>query len=175
MRNDAPDAARIGHLGGGMVRAISLAASLLVFWLVLSGHYTPFILALGAGSIAATVLLARRMDVLDHEGHPIHLGAGALLYWPWLVKEMIVSGWSVTRVILDPALPISPALVRFRPGQKTQVGLAVHANSITLTPGTISVEVRAGEFLVHALTREGAEGVRSGDMDARVSRMEGGG
>lgn len=156
-----------------MVRAFSLAGTLLVFWLLLSGHYTPFVIGLGVASIVGVVLLARRMDVIDQEGHPIHLGAGALWYWPWLLKEIVKSGWSVTRIILHPSLPIEPTMVRFRPGQRTQVGLATHANSITLTPGTISIDVGADEFLVHALTREGAEGVRSGDMDGRVSRFEG--
>jgi len=156
-----------------MIRAISLAGTLLVFWLLLSGHYTPFVIGLGAASIVGVVLLARRMDVIDNEGHPIHLGAGALWYWPWLAREIVKSGWEVTRLILHPQLPIEPTLVRFRPGQRTEVGLATHANSITLTPGTVSVEASAREFLVHALTREGAEGVRSGDMDACVSRFEG--
>lgn len=156
-----------------MIRAISLAGTLLVFWLLLSGHYTPFVIGLGVASIVGVVLLAHRMDVIDQEGHPIHLGAGALWYWPWLLKEIVKSGWQVTRLILHPRLPIEPTMVRFRPSQRTQVGLATHANSITLTPGTVSVDVGAGEFLVHALTREGAEGVCSGDMDARVSRFEG--
>lgn len=157
-----------------MVRVTSLAATLYVFWLLLSGLYTPFLLALGAASVVAALLLVRRMDLLDHETHPIHLGPGALWYWPWLLKEIVTSGWTVMRVILHPRLPISPAMVRFRPRQKTAVGLAVHANSITLTPGTISIEVGADEFLVHALTREGARGVAAGDMDARVARMEAG-
>ncbi len=62
-------------------------------------------------------------------------------------------------------------MVSFKPSQKTTVGLVVHANSITLTPGTITVEARPGEFLVHALTRAGAEGTTSGDMDRRVSAL----
>ena len=156
-----------------MPRAVSLFATLFVFWLLLSGHYEPFLIGVGLACAAAMVWLARRMDLMDHEGHPVHLGAAALWYWPWLVKEIVKSGWSVSRVILDPRLPIEPQLVRFKPSQKTDVGLTVHANSITLTPGTISIEVSPGEFLVHALTREGAEGLGSGgEMDARVARLE---
>lgn len=156
-----------------MIRAVSLAGTLALFWLLLSGLYTAFLLALGAASVVGVVLLARRMDVIDHEGHPIHLGRGALWYWPWLVKEIAQSGWQVTRIILDPKLPIEPTLVRVRPGQRTPAGLAAHANSITLTPGTVSIDVGEREFLVHALTREGAEGALSGEMDAVVSRLEG--
>jgi multicomponent Na+:H+ antiporter subunit E len=63
--------------------------------------------------------------------------------------------------------------VRFKPSQKTPVALATHANSITLTPGTITVDAGHDEFLVHALTREGAAGVVDSEMDRRVRRMEG--
>jgi multicomponent Na+:H+ antiporter subunit E len=79
----------------------------------------------------------------------------------------------VSRVILDPQLPISPTLVRFRPSQASTVGLVIHANSITLTPGTVTVEADRREFLVHALTREAAAGVADSEMDRRVTRLEG--
>ena len=79
----------------------------------------------------------------------------------------------MTRIILDPRLPISPALVRFRPSQKSEVGLATHANSITLTPGTITVEANGDEFLVHALTAAAGAGVIDSEMDRRVSQVEG--
>jgi multicomponent Na+:H+ antiporter subunit E len=168
---------RIGGLssrGDTVVHSISAVASLFVFWLLLSGHYTPFLVAAGLGSAVAVMALARRMDVVDHEGHPAHLAPRALLgYWPWLIREILKSGWAVTRIVLDPRLPISPTLVRFRPTQKTDVGLTTHANSITLTPGTISVEVGRDEFLVHAVAEEGAEGILGGDMDRRVTRFEG--
>lgn len=151
---------------------LALAATLFAFWLLLSGIYTPFLVLSGLGASIAVALLARRMELADREGHPIHLGLAALTYWPWLLKEIAISGWQVTRIILDPRLPISPTLVRFRPSQKTTVALATHANSITLTPGTITVDAEAEEFLVHALTREGAAAVVGSEMDRRVSRMD---
>jgi len=151
---------------------LALAASLFVFWLLLSGIYTPFLVLSGLGASVAVALLARRMELGDREGHPIHLGLAALSYWPWLLKEIVKSGWQVSRIILDPRLPISPTLVRFRPSQKTAVALATHANSITLTPGTITVDADHHEFLVHSLTREGAAGVVDSEMDRRVSRMD---
>jgi multicomponent Na+:H+ antiporter subunit E len=144
------------------------------FWVLLSGHFVAFLLAAGAGCAAAVVLVARRMDVVDHEGHPVHLGLRALLsFWPWLLKEIVRSGWDVSRRILDPRLPVSPTLARFRPSQTTALGLVIHANSITLTPGTISVAVTAGEFLVHALTQEGAAGLAGSEMDRRAAELEG--
>lgn len=155
-----------------LLGTVALAASLFVFWLLLSGIYTPFLVLAGLGASIAVALLARRMEITDREGHPIHLALAALVYWPWLLKEIVKSGWQVSRIILDPRLPISPTLVRFKPSQKTPVALATHANSITLTPGTITVEADSEEFLVHALTREGAASVAGSEMDRRVSRLD---
>jgi multicomponent Na+:H+ antiporter subunit E len=154
------------------LEALALAASLFAFWLLLSGIYTPFLLAAGVGSAVAVTALARRMELVDREGHPIHLTLAALTYWPWLAKEIVKSGWQVSRIILDPRLPVSPTFVRFRPSQKSTVALATHANSITLTPGTLTVDADADEFLVHALTREGAAAVVDSEMDRRVSRFD---
>lgn len=151
----------------------ALVAVLFIFWLLLSGMYTPFLVLAGLGASIAVAALAWRMDVADREGLPVHLTLGALAYWPWLVKEIVSSGWQVSRIILHPRLPVSPALVRFAPSQKSAVGLVTHANSITLTPGTITVEADHREFLVHALTRAAAAGVVDSEMDRRVSRFEG--
>jgi multicomponent Na+:H+ antiporter subunit E len=85
-----------------------------------------------------------------------------------------LSGWQVTKIILHPRLPVSPALVRFKPSQETTAGLVTHANSITLTPGTVTVEAAHDEFLVHALTREGSQSLAGSEMDRRVRRLEGG-
>ena len=156
------------------MRASALVLALFAFWLVLSGLYTPFLVLAGLGSSVAVAALARRMGADDPEGYPVHLTLGAITYWPWLLKEIAVSGWQVTRIILDPRLPISPTLARFAPSQKSTVGLVTHANSITLTPGTITVEAEPETFLVHALTRAGAEGLAGSEMDRRVRRFEGG-
>jgi multicomponent Na+:H+ antiporter subunit E len=146
---------------------------LYLFWLLLSGYFVAFLLAAGGVCAGLVVWFARRMDVVDHEGHPVHLGSKALFsYWPWLVWEIAKSGWDVSRRILDPRLPVTPTLARFRPAQTTDLGLVIHANSITLTPGTITVEAAKNEFLVHALTREGAAALAGSEMDRRVRAME---
>ena len=156
-----------------MFHSLSLFISLYLFWLLLSGFFTAFLLSAGVGSALAVVWFARRMDVVDAEGHPIHLGPKALLYWMWLLKEIVKSSWDVSKIILNPKLPISPTLVRFKPTQRTDVGLVLHANSITLTPGTIAIEAGPDQFLVHGLTRSGAEGTMDSDMDRRVTACEG--
>lgn len=167
--------------GGGNVkrgsiknmRSLSFVLTLYVFWLVLSGYFTFFLLAVGLASAIAILFFAQRMDVVDHEGHPISFGGSAILYWPWLIKEIVLSAWDVSKIIVNPRLPISPTMVRVRAGQKTSVGRVTYANSITLTPGTISVDIEDDEILVHALTREGAEGLQEGTMDRRVTAFEG--
>jgi len=157
-----------------MPRIVSLQVALFVFWMLMSGMFTPFLIGLGLASVVAVAWLAHRMEVADREGHPAHLRVLAVLsYWTWLFREIWRSGLQVARIILDPRLPISPTLVRFQPSQQTAVGLATHANSITLTPGTITVQANHHEFLVHALTRDGAAGVVESEMNRRVRDFEG--
>lgn len=155
------------------MRALSLVVVLFAFWLLLSGYFVPFLITIGAVAAVAVAMLGRRMDLVDHEGYPIHLGWRLVLYWPWLFKEIAKSAWNVARIIVNPRLPISPTLVRAKTSQSTAVGVVTYANSITLTPGTISVEVKRGEILVHALTRETAADLLEGEMDRRVTRFEG--
>lgn len=152
--------------------SLSAFVVLLAFWLLLSGYFTPFLIAAGVGSAIAVVLFGRRMQIVDREGHPIDVWRFVISYWPWLIKEIAKSGWDVSKRILNPRLPISPTLIRFKPSQRSVVGLVTHANSITLTPGTITVEANPNEFLVHALTRAGAEGVVDSEMDGRITGLE---
>jgi len=156
-----------------LLERLSIAVSLFLFWLLLSGYFTGFLIAAGVGCAVAIAWLAARMEIADREGHPLHFSAAVLTYWPWLVKEIVLSGWTVTKIILDPRLPISPTLKRFKPSQASTVGLVTHANSITLTPGTVTIEAGHGEFLVHAITREGAASLEGSEMDRRDAALEG--
>jgi multicomponent Na+:H+ antiporter subunit E len=155
------------------MRYVSLAGVLFAFWLALSGHYTPMLVTIGAVCAMACLFAAIRMRTADAEGHPIELFWGAITYFPWLFLEIAKSGWSVTKVILHPGLPISPTMTVVRASQKTAAGMATYANSITLTPGTITVWVSGNEFTVHALVRDGALDVEGGGMDRRVTQFEG--
>jgi multicomponent Na+:H+ antiporter subunit E len=155
------------------MRYVSLATFLFAFWLALSGHYTPVLIAAGAVSALACVLVAIRARVADAEGHPIELFRGAVTYFPWLIREIAKSGWSVAKIIVHPRLPISPTMTVVRASQRTTAGVATYANSITLTPGTITVRLKGNDLTVHALTRDGALDLEGGAMDRRVSRFEG--
>ncbi|MAJ93514.1 MAG: cation transporter [Rhodospirillaceae bacterium] len=155
-----------------MVHAVSLGLILFATWLLMSGVYIPFILLLGVLSCVVVVLIAMRMDVIDHEAVPLHITFRSLLYWPWLLWEIVKANIDVTKRVLGLA-PISPTMIRLQATQKTDLGLVIFANSITLTPGTISIDVEEnGEILVHAISREGAEGFADGEMDRRVTELE---
>lgn len=156
------------------MRTLSLLLALFLFWLALSGHYTPFLIAVGAGCVALSVFVAWRMDILDAEGHPIRALPRAFTYFPWLAWEIVKSSVSVARIILSPRLPISPTMTLFKARQKTPVGIATFGNSITLTPGTVTTAVHGDEITVHALTRDGANDIQAGRMNQRVAQFEGG-
>ncbi len=155
------------------MRAFSLAAVLFALWLLLSGHMEPLLIGLGVASVALSVWIAHRMDVVDHEGHPVHLTHRFLTYLPWLAWEIVKANMDVTRRVLDPRQPISPNVFRVPTSQKTELGHVIYANSITLTPGTVTIDIIGDELVVHALTREAAEGVMTGEMDRRVTAVEG--
>ena len=152
---------------------LALAVTLGLLWLLLSGHYTPLLLSLGAVSVLACVLLASRLELADAEMHhrQLHLRS-VLLYIVWLLKEIILACLDVSRRILDPRLPISPVMVRLPISQKTDMGRIIYANSITLTPGTIAVDLGDDFVQVHALTFAAAEALADGEMDARVRALE---
>jgi multicomponent Na+:H+ antiporter subunit E len=155
-----------------VLHSVSLFCFLYLFWLLLSGFFTAFLMSAGLVSALVVVWFARRVDGSAAPRGRVHLGLRAFTYGPWLLKEIAKSAWAVSRIILDPRLPISPTLVRFKPSQKTEAGLVLHANSITLTPGTITIEADAGEFLVHGLTRDSAQGAVGSEMDQRVAAGE---
>jgi multicomponent Na+:H+ antiporter subunit E len=155
------------------MRFLSLVAILFVFWLVLSGHYTPMLVIAGLVCSLLCAMTAIRMRTLDAEGHPIELFRGAITYLPWLAWEVVKSAWAVTKVVLHPRLPISPTLTVVAASQQTGAGIATYANSITLTPGTITLAVRGNELTVHALVSDGALDLEAGGMDRRVSEFEG--
>lgn len=155
------------------MRLVSLFIALMLFWLALSGHYTPFLIGAGAACSLFCVAAAVRMGTVDSESHPLQLFARAPAYFAWLGWEIAKSAWAVTRIIIDPRLPISPTMTRVRAGQRTAAGLATYANSITLTPGTITTAVDGDVLTVHALVRDSAIDVEGGVMDQRVVRFEG--
>lgn len=154
------------------MRLISLSIVLYLFWLALSGYFKAFLLIGGLVSTLLVVLAVRRMKLLDPEGHPNQLLPAATTYWPWLLWEIIKAGWSVTKAVLAPQLAVSPTMTRVMASQHSPACIATYANSITLTPGTITTAVDGNVLTVHALEVGGAVDLEGGGMDARVSQFE---
>jgi multicomponent Na+:H+ antiporter subunit E len=156
-----------------MIRAVVLFCVLFAVWLLWSGLFKPLLIGLGLASCALVVFLAHRMETLDKESVPIHLGFGIISYWGWLLKEIVKSSLQVTRVILSPSLPITARVVRIQALPRGQVTRVILGNSITLTPGTLTTDIDDdGLITLHALTEETARDIESNEMNRRVAAME---
>lgn len=154
------------------MHALSLTASLMLFWLMMSGDFSVLNLALGLASSLLVVAISSRMDVVDHESQPFHLTPRLPMYWGWLTPRVIKSNLDVTRRIWTPGKSISPNLVALKLSQETALGKVIYANSITLTPGTVTMNVEGDVILVHALSRADSETLQRGEMDCRVRDLE---
>lgn len=151
----------------------SLFFVLLIVWVLLSGQFT--VMHLGSGVVCSLFVtyIATRKRVVDPEGHPIHLlAATALKYWPWLLYQILLANIDVAYRVWHPRLPISPRLARIPYRTRSDLATVIYANSITLTPGTVTVDVGKRQFLVHSLTAEGERDLRGGEMHERVRRLE---
>lgn len=155
-----------------MRHTIFLSLSLAIFWLLNSGHNTALTLSLGAISIALVLYIAHRMDVIDHESQPLHITLKLPGFYAWLIKEIILANLLVVKHIWLGNRTISPTLKTIKVSQKTDIGKVIYANSITLTPGTVTVNLEGDQFMVHALVRESIEELEAGEMDRRVTRLE---
>lgn len=168
LRGAGPEQARV------MAHLIKLSLVMGLFWLALSGHYTALLLAFGLASIGLVIWIAQRMDVVDRESVPLHLTRHLLTFWPWLLVQIVKSNLDVVRRVFDPRLPIARSVIRVPIGSMGPLRQAVYANSITLTPGTVSldVDVGDGEVVVHALSRVAAAAIEEGAMARRIERMK---
>ena len=158
-----------------MLQAASLTVMLAIFWLLLSGFWdNALLLWLGLGSVIACVAIAWRMGTLDREGHPIHVAIRSLKYWPWLFREIVVANIDVAKAILGiQGAKVEPTIFTIPSSQKSELGKVIYANSITLTPGTVTVSLDGDTLEIHALTSGAAEGLATGEMDKRVTELEG--
>ena len=155
-----------------MKHTISLLLTLAAFWLLNSGHNTLLILSLGLASIILVLIIAHQMDVVDQESQPLHLSPRIFSYYLWLIKEIIQANITVVKHIWLGNNSISPTLQKFKVSQKTDMGKVIYANSITLTPGTVAIDLVDDEITVHALLYKDIESLKIGEMDRRVTVLE---
>jgi len=155
------------------MKIVWLVLLLSIFWIINSGHFDPLLLAFGVFSIALVIWINARMSRFSDEYQPpIIMSARLPFYLVWLVKEIVKSNIEVIRCIYQRRPAIEPRVFKVKASQQSDLFKALYANSITMTPGTITMEVEGDVFTVHALTRSSREGLESGDMDRRVRRLE---
>jgi multicomponent Na+:H+ antiporter subunit E len=152
------------------LRALSLLLVLIVAWLLWSGIYKPLLLGLGVFSCVLTVYLAHRVGFF-RQASGLHVIPRLAGYWVWLLIEIFKSSFDVAKIVLNPKLPISPTLIEMDAQPKGPIGQAILGNSITLSPGTVTLDVHEGRLLVHCLTREGAQALLSGDTNSRAAAL----
>lgn len=153
----------------------SLFAVLAFIWLANSGHYTPLILAFGLLSVLFVILIARRMKVVDGESLPLHLWSSLPAYYLWLLRKILASNLEVVACIWSGLLPgrktIKPVCRYLPTTLRTDLGKVLYANSITLTPGTVAIDVGNNSILVHALTPDGLRELEQGEMEQRILKL----
>jgi multicomponent Na+:H+ antiporter subunit E len=144
-------------------------------WLILSGHYDLLHIIYGLISVASVVWLNKRLRIFplaeDRCGEKPILLSRLWGYLPWLLWQIVVSGVYVAGVIIKPHPRLAPRIVRFTSRQPGDIARVILGNSITLTPGTITLGINGDLFTVHALTADTAAGLLSGDMENRVARL----
>lgn len=149
-----------------------LACLLAVSWFIWSGMFKPMLIGLGTLSIIITVYVAVRIRFFDHV-QGMHLFAWRLpVYWFWLLKEIVISSIDVARIVLSPSLPISPRLVRMESEQGLELPQVILGNSVTLSPGTITIDIDEHVLLVHCLSEHAAKQLESGELLRRIRLLE---
>lgn len=157
------------------IHVIRLLITLSLFWLLLSGYYDKLnLLVLGVLSVLLVIYLALRMKVHEHENQPLYFPFIPLLgYWAWLFKEVMKSNIAVAKMIITPNMPISPLLKIVYSDQNTEIGRVIYANSITLTPGTVAMNVSLNRgIIVHALHEDSIAELEAGEMHDHVMQLE---
>jgi len=151
---------------------ISLALVLAALWLGLSGVYKPLLFALGAASVLFVVWMSRRMEVVGVEHNPVLYSWGLPVYWLWLLAEIVKSNIDVARAALGSPDRLHPRIVTVPVTLRSAVAKVTYANSITLTPGTVTLLLEADEIEAHALTPAAASGLESGAMARKIEWLE---
>lgn len=139
-------------------------------WLLWSGLYKPLVIGLGAASCLLTAFIAHRIGFFK-ESTSIHVLPRMPRYWFQLFIDIVKSSIDVTRIILNPKLPISPTEVELKAAPKGPFGQAILGNSITLSPGTVTIDVFEDRLRIHCLTKESAEELIACNINQRTAEL----
>ena len=150
------------------MRIIITSILVFLFWFMLSGHTETLLIIFGILSTLLSIYLAHRMQIIDHESYPFHMSLRLLRYYVYLGKEIILANIDVIKRILKPGQTISPNIITLPASKRTDLSKVIYANSITLTPGTVTLDLSDDEIKVHALSKEGAADLQTGQMAITV-------
>jgi len=163
------------------MHVVNTVILLAVFWAMNSGYVDPtqavdrFLLGCGVVSIVLVTWVSHRLRSMDRESDPLPVLWPILRYFPWLTWQIIVSNIQVAKLVWSPRPRICPQLFTIPCRLRSGLAITTYANSITLTPGTVTVDVQPGEMLIHSLTDMHKQDLLTGAMEAHVARLEGGG
>ncbi len=143
------------------------------FWLLLSGYIQPLLLTFGIASVVIVLFVLKRMDDVDQEKQEIGSGLRLMRYLPWLTWQIISSSLQVTKLIWGSADKVSPSLATIKVGNIPPNRRALYANSITLTPGTLSVDLVGDEITVHALQKSSIDELEQKVMEKKITQIWG--
>jgi multicomponent Na+:H+ antiporter subunit E len=142
-----------------------------VFWLVLSGHFEPLLLTLGAFSVAVVCWLTWRADLDQHHGVTVRFALCLPLFSLWLGTKVLVAALAVVRKVWSPRLVLRPVVAPTPARDLPELSQVVYANAITLTPGTLSLNIADDRIEVHSLEPAGVDELRDGAMLSQVRRL----
>lgn len=142
-------------------------------WMLWSGMMKPLLLGLGLVSVLLVLWLALRIGFFESSMHSLHLMGRLPRFWLWLIPEIVKANLAVTRIVLSPGLPVSPCITTVHASGLSQVSQAVLANTITLTPGTLTLDIDAGRIEVHCLTLAAARALEAPALLERAGRLDG--
>jgi len=145
-----------------------------IFWILLSGEFTFILITSGVVASLITAYLSHdifigKADLKTETGRVFKF----IVYIPWLLWEIILANVEIAYLVLSPKPLVDPQIVRFKNDLKTDLGIVTLAHSITLTPGTVTVDANREEFVIHAIWQKSAEGIISGEMQRKVKKIEG--
>ena len=138
------------------------------FWLVLSGFIKPLLLSFGVASVALVVFLIHRMNDNDSEEQKLALNLSFIKYIVWLTGQIVLSSVQVTKLVWGKNAELSPATAKLPIDKIPKRSRVLYANSITLTPGTLSIDLDDEHVTVHALHKSSIKELRHGEMTEQI-------
>ena len=163
--------AQQSHAQTALGRMLLLTVLLILAWLLWSGLYKPLLLILGAVSCALTVYITKRMGYFEADVFAFRYDFRLLGFWMWLGREIIRSSLEVTRTVLSQPLRLNQGVLEIDAEDLEPVDQALLGNCITLTPGTLTLDVTEGRLLVHVLNNETAQRRTIHEMKKRIIEL----